>query len=88
MDVDERARVVRFPPNPEPLEVPFADIRDMVVRDEEKKDSEGDTRHEYHCEFVRSGAKVFHITTYQTPESAEALAAWLHDAQAALVAPF
>lgn len=79
MEIDERGRVVRFPPDPKPVAVPFSTIRDVVARHEEKTDSEGDTRSEYHVEFVRTDNGRFHIATYNTSEAAEALAKWLRE---------
>jgi hypothetical protein len=77
--VDELARVVRFPADPEPLEVSFAAIRAVIVRHEEKRDSEGDVTHAYHCELIRPDQDPLHVATYSDPEAAAALAAWLRE---------
>lgn len=75
MDVDVRRRVVRFPPDP--TELPFASIRDVVVRHEEKPGNGSGVTHEYHCAFARADADPFHFATFGDRRSAEALAAWL-----------
>ena len=86
IEVNELIRVVRFPADPDPLEVPFAAIRDVTVRHEEKKDSEGDVTHAYHCELIRPDEQPLHIAEYSDPEAAAALAAWLRE-RIGLVSP-
>jgi hypothetical protein len=77
MDVDTRRGVIRFPPDPTKL--PFSSIRGVVVRHEEKPDSQSGVTHEYHCEFVRADSDPYHVATFGDCRSAEALAAWLRE---------
>lgn len=80
LEVNQLERVLRLVTGREPVEIPFEAIRDVRVTHEQSTDSEGDTTHEYHCELRRTdaseGASV-RITTYNEPEPAEQLAAWL-----------
>jgi hypothetical protein len=86
LEVDEVARVLRLSGQPEPVEVPFAAIRDVTVNHEEHKDSDGDGIHHYHCELIRTEAEPLRFATFRVPEGANALAAWLRE-RVGLVSP-
>lgn len=73
-EVDEVSGVLRLP-----AEVPFAAVRDVVVTHEEKRDSDGDVTHHYHCDLIRADAPPVRVATYSEPEPADALAAWLRE---------
>ncbi|QJW95442.1 DUF3592 domain-containing protein [Frigoriglobus tundricola] len=79
MEVDEVARVVRLPARPEPVEVPFAAIRAVVVTHEDAPGSDCDLLGRYHCELIRSDAAPVRCATYRHQPGAEAFVAWLHD---------
>ncbi len=72
-EVDETARVLRFP-----AELPFAAVREVIVTHEEKRDPD-EVTHRYHCDLVRADAPVVRTATYSEPAPAESLAAWLRE---------
>lgn len=73
-EVNEVARVLRLP-----AELPFDAIREVVVTHEEKRDSDGDVTHHYHCDLIRADAPPVRVATYSESEPAHALAAWLRE---------
>jgi hypothetical protein len=79
VEVDEVARVVRLPVRPEPVEVGFGAIRDVVVTHEEWKDSDGDACYSYHCDLIRTDAPPVRFVTHRDTVWAAAFVAWLRE---------
>lgn len=81
LEVDDIARVVRLPPGGRGAEeVPFADVREVAVAEEQKHGPKGATWVEYRCELHRADADTpTRLATYRERADAEALAAWLRE---------
>jgi hypothetical protein len=79
LEVDDVARVVRLPARPEPVEVPFDAIRDVVVTHEEVKDSDGDVCHSYHSDLVRTDGPPVRVATHWDTVWPTTFVAWLRE---------